>query len=372
MTRIRNKRGDDVLGLQEHRGSETHVRAKVAAEAPSLFSPSLRSGACAPAVQDEAFAPVGPAAREAEPVAKSDPPGPEARDSARKEALSLLYRAPARQPGTWLFGLLVAAALYAGWASRGERYLTAESGLGYALGIAGAATMLLLLLYPLRKKLRGLRWLGATKHWFRAHMAFGVLGPAMILFHANFALGSTNSNVALFSMLLVVLSGFVGRYFYSRIHYGLYGRRMSLAELRELAQDTRSSLGQVLSFAPHIQARLDAAAAAVLEAAPGVAHSAGRLLALGIATRRAHSATLGELKRALREEAGRHDWTLRKRWRRNREAQRCLSVYFSAVRRVAEFSFFERLFSLWHTLHLPLFAILFIASVVHIVAVHLY
>jgi hypothetical protein len=38
-----------------------------------------------------------------------------------------------------------------------ERFITPEKGLGYALGIVGGSAMLLLLLYPARKRLR---WLG--------------------------------------------------------------------------------------------------------------------------------------------------------------------------------------------------------------------
>jgi len=45
---------------------------------------------------------------------------------------------------------------------------------------------------------------------------------------------------------------------------------------------------------------------------------------------------------------------------------------FDAVRRVAELATYERLFSLWHLLHLPLFFMLLVAGVVHIVAVHVY
>ena len=36
------------------------------------------------------------------------------------------------------------------WSVRDYRYLEAESGIGYALGIVGASMMLILLLHPLR------------------------------------------------------------------------------------------------------------------------------------------------------------------------------------------------------------------------------
>ena len=43
-----------------------------------------------------------------------------------------------------------------------------------------------------------------------------------------------------------------------------------------------------------------------------------------------------------------------------------------AASRVATFQAYERLFSLWHVLHLPLFFMLIIAGIVHVIAVHVY
>ena len=40
--------------------------------------------------------------------------------------------------------------------------------------------------------------------------------------------------------------------------------------------------------------------------------------------------------------------------------------------KVAGFSFFERLLSMWHILHMPLFVMLLIAGIVHVYAVHMY
>ena len=49
-----------------------------------------------------------------------------------------------------------------------------------------------------------------------------------------------------------------------------------------------------------------------------------------------------------------------------------LKQYFAAVNKTAAFVFYERLFALWHVLHLPLFAILVFAAIIHVLAVHLY
>ena len=126
-----------------------------------------------------------------------------------------------------LFYLGVFVAIAIGWRNKDFSNITPESGVGYWLGIIGGVLMLLLLLYPLRKKARFIKF-GKTQYWFKVHMLFGVLGPLAILYHANFSLGSTNSNLALFSMVIVALSGFIGRYFYTKIHHGLYGRKKDL------------------------------------------------------------------------------------------------------------------------------------------------
>lgn len=269
-------------------------------------------------------------------------------------------------------GALIAGIVYTAWAVRAERYLTPENGLGYALGIAGGALMLMLLLYPLRKKVRFMRAVGSVRYWFRVHMAFGVLGPVLILFHANFGLGSLNSNVALLSMVLVAASGMVGRYFYTRIHHGLFGRRASLKSLQEEAEDNRSALGEVFACAPDLKDRLLAFEARVSAPSRGILDSVGRLAAMGLRTWWSRACLRVVLHRALADMAGRKGWSASERRRRQRVLRHHVSAHLSALRRVAEFTFYERLFRLWHVLHLPLFFMLLISGVVHVLAVHLY
>jgi hypothetical protein len=65
-------------------------------------------------------------------------------------------------------------------------------------------------------------------------------------------------------------------------------------------------------------------------------------------------------------------WSRRERRSHMRSVERHLLEYFAAVRKAAQFAFFERLFSLWHLLHLPMFFFLISATIIHIIAVHLY
>ena len=43
-----------------------------------------------------------------------------------------------------------------------------------------------------------------------------------------------------------------------------------------------------------------------------------------------------------------------------------------ATQEVVEFRIYDRLFSIWRVLHIPLFLVLLAASIVHVISVHLY
>ena len=55
-----------------------------------------------------------------------------------------------------------------------------------------------------------------------------------------------------------------------------------------------------------------------------------------------------------------------------RTARTYIDRRLAATQRVAEFQGYERLFSLWHALHIPLIFMLIIAAVVHVIAVNVY
>jgi hypothetical protein len=267
---------------------------------------------------------------------------------------------------SYLFLLLL---LYAGWRNRMERPLTPESGLGYALGIIGGSMMLVLLLYPMRKKLKFMRTFGAVRHWFRIHMLFGVLGPVCILFHSGFRLGSLNSNVALTCMLLVAISGLIGRYFYSKLHYGLYGNRATLDELKDNATRIKRALVPKLQFAPQILERLESFEPSIAAPPTSIASGAQRCFSLAIKTWWTYFSLRSTLTAGLRH-ARTLDYSARRRLKRYLIWY--IALHLASVRRVAEFHLYERLFALWHVLHFPLFLMLIISGFVHVFAVHMY
>ena len=267
--------------------------------------------------------------------------------------------------------MIVCALLYFGWHFPTERYISPKRGVGYALGIVGGSLMLLLLVYSLRKRWSWLRFLGSTPSWFRFHMVLGVLGPLCILYHSNFSTGATNSNVALFCMLTVAGSGLIGRYIYAHIHHGLYGRKLVLGELRDSAENLHAHAS--ISFLPELAARLDAAEQRVLRAGARLSlFGLLKPLTIAFTTARLRWRLHAYVRRALRASARTNPVIASQRKRLRATARSYIQRRLAATRRVAAFQSYERLFSLWHTLHVPLIFMMFIAAVVHIIAVHVY
>ncbi|MDJ0916837.1 MAG: hypothetical protein QNJ05_03670 [Woeseiaceae bacterium] len=263
-------------------------------------------------------------------------------------------------------------ALGVGWLLRDRDWITAEAGLGYWLGIVGGSMMLLLLLYPLRKRYRALKFLGAIPGWFRTHMVLGVIAPVLVLYHSNFQLGSFNSRFALFCMLLVAASGVIGRYIYAGIHRGLYGEKTSLRALqKELADSVEQSHGLAVLM-PELTQRLEAVSADIQGCAlRGSLSVRGSL----VWTLRSYATWL-QLRRTARRElkarAAESHTIAADLAKLRRTSYRYIGRYIRLVRRIAQFTLFERLFALWHILHLPLFYMMVISALVHVLAVHMY
>ena len=96
-------------------------------------------------------------------------------------------------------------------------YLNPKEGLGYNLGVVGTIMMAQLFIYSLKKRFKNTEWLPDLRYIFSYHIFLGIFGPILILYHCRFHLGATNSNVALWSMLIVSISGFIGKFLYHRI-----------------------------------------------------------------------------------------------------------------------------------------------------------
>lgn len=267
----------------------------------------------------------------------------------------------------WLVALLAVASAW--WVGRTAQ-IDAGSDAGYWLGVAGGVIMVALFLYPLRKRVRWMRSMGATRHWFVFHMTLGVAGPWLILVHCNFTFGSLNAAVALISMGVVAGSGLIGRYLYVHVHRGLDGQRADLGELRATLDSTHERLAMAFALAPQVRQRLFEFEQRALAPATGSAtvwRQAVRSGIAALAARRDLRRLIDQSLAASPKKLGRSQSNkIRRKWR----AQ--VDEHLRQTLKVTQLAAWERLFGLWHVLHLPFVYVMVLCAVAHVVAVHAY
>jgi hypothetical protein len=249
---------------------------------------------------------------------------------------------------------------------------TSGSAMGYNLGLAGGIMMLILLVYPMRKRISFMKNWGGTKPWFLFHMVMGICGPVLILAHTRFQLGSMNAAIALFSMLAVAGSGIIGRYIYVAIHQGLTGQRMNLGDLERDAGFHGDEVHSRLSFAPEVELTLRAFEAEARNASSSRLLEFLRFGYLGVKARVISARSHRQLRIAVRNQALLEGWDAGRQARRLHNGRNLIDAYLQGVLKVARFATWVRLFSLWHVAHVPLVYSLVVTAVAHVVAVHMY
>jgi hypothetical protein len=118
--------------------------------------------------------------------------------------------------------------------------LLRPSGLiGINLGVLGTVLFFIIFLYALRKVIPLLGRYGTARHWMDFHVIAGITAPILIAFHASFKFHGI-AGIAFWIMIVVAISGVIGRYLYSQIPRSLNAAELSLNELqlneRELAE----------------------------------------------------------------------------------------------------------------------------------------
>jgi len=280
-----------------------------------------------------------------------------------------------RWPLVWT--VVVAGLLFWGMHAHLEQYITPQRGVGYWLGIVGGSMMLLLLVYSARKRAAWLGWLGSIPSWFEFHMVLGVAGPVLVLFHANFHLGASNSNVALVSMLLVSGSGVVGRYIYTRLHANMDGHLDTLEQLQAVGNRLRSQT-TYLAFLPDLLSQIEQVEARFMQPPASTVGQFAHLLTGGvrsfIARRVLHRAIRIAVAKATQVTPGSRSSELlaRHAGKLHATARRYADRRLDAGRRLHEYRLYARIFSFWHVLHIPLFFMLLLAGVAHVIAVSVY
>jgi Fe-S-cluster-containing hydrogenase component 2 len=139
-------------------------------------------------------------------------------------------------------------------------------------GVVGTGLMIIAAIYPMFRRIKAFRWLASNTMWFDFHLMCGTVGPMFVALHSAARLG-TWVDIALWSMIIVAVSGFIGRYLYTQVPELSSGR-----ELEEL--DHERSFQHYRGQNPVAMAEIDRELHDHKEKADRVATHAGVLFTL--------------------------------------------------------------------------------------------
>ncbi len=236
----------------------------------------------------------------------------------------------------------------------GDRMLRPSGLIGRWLGITGTLLMILMQGYSLRKKSKRMAHVGTLPRWLEFHIYCGVLGPVMITFHTSFKFNGIVS-VAYWSMLLVVLSGFVGRYLFVRIPKTIRGQELTYAEVEQRATELKSTL---------ISTRLPAALLTNVDAfearaLPAKGSTPG-WFGIIFGDLRLHF-QIGRLRRQIRRAGVGRDLL--------HEAIDLIAERATLLRRLAYLKRTKKLFEMWHMFHRPVAYVMLVVVIIHVTTV---
>lgn len=254
----------------------------------------------------------------------------------------------------WSLAAIIAITLLYLAAVRQLQGVPAASGLvGHGIGVIGFMLMLATeTLYSIRKRSRRASW-GRPATWLRVHIFTGLVGSYMVLLHSSFKFNGL-AGLAMLMTVVVVISGFIGRYIYTAVPRNADGLMLEAADLQTQIALAEADLRQVLASQPAATQALVAQLAAPPATAAGPAMLVlGRPL-LRWRQRRQWRGALRRLDPAARAQA--------------RQMEALVTRRQGLQRQAASLATARRLLGVWHSVHIPLGVALFTVAFIHILA----
>jgi hypothetical protein len=222
---------------------------------------------------------------------------------------------------------------------------------GHSLGILGFLLMLMTeTLYSLRKQSRSARW-GRLAGWLQFHIFTGLVGPYLVLLHSAWKFNGLAGVLTLLTVIIVA-SGFIGRYIYTAVPRRADGTMLAASELEASISALEPEIRDWFQARPDDRAFLGLYEAIETQESPGTL----RLI---------FGRSLDELRDRL------HWRRIKKRLGpdRKKDAEKMeglLRQRRTMQRQIASLALARRLLALWHTIHIPIGMALFTVAFFHI------
>lgn len=232
--------------------------------------------------------------------------------------------------------------------------------IGQSAGIAAFLIFVFLWLYPLRKKWKALRWTGSVGQWLDVHVTTALALPLLLAIHAGWRADGV-IGLGLLAMLIVIASGLVGRYLYTRIPRARSGIELTRDEVNAQRRELIQELAAATGLTPHaLEESLRGGERATTSGNPL------RVLAALVAD---------DLVRWRRVRRLRRHWAALARdgaaldSRRLREAARLANRELKLEQQSRMLEATHRVFRYWHVAHRPFALTALVAVIIHVAVV---
>lgn len=224
---------------------------------------------------------------------------------------------------------------------------------GHSIGILGFMLMLMTeTLYSLRKRTRRAQW-GRMSAWLDFHIFTGLVGPYLVLLHSSWKFNGL-AGVVMLLTVVIVASGFIGRYIYTAVPRTADGAEVEAGLLQQQILQLDSQLQDLLADSPEsTRATLQTATLAQGGGGGSTSKVFGRLWS-DIRFRREWKRLRSQVDAATRTRLD----DLGQLIQRRRLLDRQISSLATA----------RRMLALWHAVHIPIGMVLFTAAFIHSIA----
>lgn len=262
-----------------------------------------------------------------------------------------------------LAGIAIAGAPYYALPMSGRvrssfhEWLRPSGYVGQSLGIIGLACFLFLWLYPVRKHFPQLARTGSIARWLHVHVIAGLATPFLVALHAGFRFSGL-AGLAFAAMVVVWMSGIVGRYLYARIPRSRTGLALSIQEIGTQREDLIRRIAAATGLHP-ADVRKDLAVEDVMHKGLGKRQTLRLQITGDLARRRAvrdfRARILAGSGGAVNIDAGALD-----------EALRCARRELALAQQLRLLEGTQRVFRFWHVAHRPVAVTALVAVAVHV------
>jgi hypothetical protein len=150
------------------------------------------------------------------------------------------------------------------------RQLRPSGSMGMSYAIVGTLLIFTNLLYLARRRLAAFRHFGSMRVWLDLHVFTGLVGATVIGYHSTFQARSWPNQVTAISLIVVVVSGVIGRFFYALIPKpDVHPFEDALEDLEVALPGFSQQVALAVSAHPPEETRGDPALLRTLRALPG-------------------------------------------------------------------------------------------------------